>query len=70
MKALGDGLKSKNPKEVSELDGFKAIYEKGWILLRPSGTEPKLKIVIEGDDELAAKELFDMAMEIVEGVLK
>ncbi len=70
MKALGDGLKSKNPKEVSELDGFKAIYEKGWILLRPSGTEPKLKIVIEGDDDSAAKELFDMAMEIVEGVLK
>ncbi len=70
MKALGEGLKSKNPKEVSELDGFKAIYEKGWILLRPSGTEPKLKIVIEGDDDSAAKELFDMAMEIVEGVLK
>ncbi|MCK5397451.1 MAG: phosphoglucosamine mutase, partial [Thermoplasmata archaeon] len=69
MKALGAGLKSKNPEEVSELDGFKAIYEKGWILLRPSGTEPKLKIVIEGDDDAAAKELFDMAMEIVEGVL-
>ncbi len=69
MKALGAGLKSKNPKEISELDGFKAIYEKGWILLRPSGTEPKLKIVIEGDDDAAAKELFDMAMEIVEGVL-
>ena len=69
MKALGDALKSKNPKEVSELDGFKAIYEKGWILLRPSGTEPKLKIVIEGNDESAAQELFGMAMEIVEGVL-
>jgi phosphoglucosamine mutase len=70
MKALGDGLKSKNPKEVSELDGFKAIYDKGWILLRPSGTEPKLKIVIEGDDDASAKELFDMAMEIVNEVLK
>jgi len=70
MKALGDGLKSKGPKEVSELDGFKAIYKKGWILLRPSGTEPKLKIVIEGDDQQAAQELFDMAMEIVNEVLK
>lgn len=70
MMALGEGLKSRNPKEVSELDGFKAIYENGWVLLRPSGTEPKLKIVIEGMDRESAESLFNMAMEIIDGVLK
>jgi phosphoglucosamine mutase len=70
MSALGDGLKSLNPREVSELDGFKAIYENGWILLRPSGTEPKLKIVIEGIDRESAETLFNMAMKIIGEVLK
>lgn len=69
MKALGERLRSTNPKEIYELDGFKAVYENGWVLLRPSGTEMKLKFVIEGDDKESAESLSNMAMKIVKEVL-
>jgi phosphoglucosamine mutase len=59
-----------NALEISDMDGLKAVFNDGWILLRPSGTEPKLKVVIEGMSEERANELFQMADEAVECVLK
>jgi phosphoglucosamine mutase len=69
MDKIGEGLKALNPQELSDMDGYRAVFENGWILLRPSGTEPKLKIVIEGDTEENAQTLFQNAMTIVKGVL-
>lgn len=69
MKKIGEGLKGLNPVELSDMDGYRAVFDNGWILLRPSGTEPKLKVVIEGNDDESAEALYNKAMEVVKGVL-
>lgn len=48
--ALGDG-------KLNELDGLRADYDDGWILVRPSGTEPKLRVTCEGVDDAALARL-------------
>jgi len=36
-------------KDFNDLDGFKYHFEGGWLLIRPSGTEPILRIYCEAD---------------------
>lgn len=42
--ALADG-------KTTTLDGVRSDYDDGWILVRPSGTEPKVRVTIEATDE-------------------
>ncbi len=65
MKKINIGLKKLG--RVSNIDGIKVDTENGWVLVRPSGTEPKIRITAEarnGVDELYAK-----AEQIVKGAL-
>lgn len=48
--ALGDG-------KLTTLDGVRADYDDGWVLIRPSGTEPKVRATIEAVDEAAMARL-------------
>jgi phosphomannomutase len=50
---------------VDERDGVKFLFDEGWIHLRPSNTEPILRIFAEGKDKAHARAL----MARVEGVL-
>jgi phosphomannomutase len=43
---------------VSE-DGLKAVYADSWVHLRPSGTEPVVRVFAEAPTEAAAQELVD-----------
>lgn len=40
-----------------EVDGVKAIWDGNWVLVRPSGTEPVLRIFVESPTEKGAEEL-------------
>lgn len=40
---------------VSDLDGYKHRTERGWLLIRPSGTEPVLRIYAEAPSESEAR---------------
>jgi phosphoglucosamine mutase len=64
------GIRKLKPDELQTLDGARGFFEDGWLLIRPSGTEPKIKIVAEGRSDKAAKALFDSARKIVRGALK
>jgi phosphoglucosamine mutase len=57
------GLK---PKDYTKVDGLRAEYKAGWVLLRPSGTEPKIRVTVEAKTDKAAKEYFDLAMKAIE----
>ena len=61
LKRLADGgLKTIFDREVTEvdtLDGFKHMTTNGWLLVRPSGTEPVLRVYSEADTPEGARGL-------------
>ncbi|WP_435096538.1 phosphoglucomutase/phosphomannomutase family protein [Halorubrum sp. N11] len=56
--------------KVVTLDGFKLLLENGsWLLVRPSGTEPKLRVYAEADSDAAVETLLAEGREIVEPLI-
>lgn len=51
--------------EVLKIDGLRAETEDGWVLVRPSGTEPCIRITAEGRTREIAEGLASMAVEIL-----
>lgn len=57
---LMERLKSEYIEEnFDDTDGLKIYYDEGWVLIRPSGTEPKYRVYSESSDESKAEELAD-----------
>ncbi|PSQ56288.1 phosphoglucomutase [Halobacteriales archaeon SW_8_68_21] len=56
--------------KVVTLDGFKLLLESGsWLLVRPSGTEPKLRVYAEADSEAAVDDLLAAGRDLVEPLI-
>jgi phosphomannomutase len=49
--------------EVQSLDGYKHRLDTGWLLIRPSGTEPVLRIYSESETAEQAKSNVDDAVD-------
>lgn len=52
-----------NTGTFNTLDGIRVDLKDGWILVRPSGTEPKIRITVESMER--CDELYNMASEII-----
>jgi phosphomannomutase len=52
------------------LDGFRLQFEDGWALVRPSGTEPKIRYLAEARTEKRAKEIMNDISTIVKRCAK
>jgi len=50
---------------VNAVDGLRIETEKGWALMRPSGTEPIIRITAEGRERGDAEELMRLSRELV-----
>ncbi|CEG12039.1 Phosphomannomutase; alpha-phosphoglucomutase [groundwater metagenome] len=61
--------KYKNGK-IDETDGIKILFGDGWILFRPSWTEPIYRIFAEGKSERIAAELIEFGRKISNEALK
>ena len=62
----------KKPKKIGRYDvvqmdtkdGFKFYVDKGWVLIRPSGTEPLIRFYSEADSYAKVNELLDEAFKL------
>ena len=59
FEASGLGLK------IDTVDGVKIWYEDGWVLIRPSGTEPIFRIFAEAKQQERAEELMREGMNMI-----
>ncbi|MEM4781278.1 MAG: phosphoglucomutase/phosphomannomutase family protein [Halalkalicoccus sp.] len=56
-------------EDVNTADGFKLLLESGaWLLVRPSGTEPKLRIYAEAESEDGVEALLEAGRALVSDV--
>jgi phosphomannomutase len=58
-----------NVKEVGRKDGIKLYLEEGsWVLLRPSGTEPLIRVYLETNSPEKLKQMADFMHQLVDGM--
>jgi len=52
--------------QISRIDGLRVVYEDGWVQIRPSNTEPILRVFSESKDETRAQFLIEEMLSRVE----
>lgn len=68
IKEIMKKIEAKYKKEKIDLnDGLKIIKNDGWIHIRPSGTEPVLRLIVETKDEKTLKEYLQEIKSIIFG---
>jgi phosphomannomutase/phosphoglucomutase len=61
---LLEGLREAFP-EANFTDGARMDFEDGWLLIRPSGTEPIIRVFAEAETQSRAKELLELGKDAV-----
>jgi len=56
------------PTSVDTLDGLKLNFKDGWLLVRPSGTEPKIRVTAEAKSEAAVRKYYESSIKILESI--
>ncbi len=71
MDALATALpeKMKDTVEVLTVDGLGISLKQGWVLVRPSGTEPVIRITCEGPTEEIVKKILETAEDVVKSTI-
>ena len=62
-----ENLKADFPefKRISTVDGVRLALEHGWILVRASGTEPVVRLTVEGESSKKAQEIMEKGLMLV-----
>ncbi|MCI4366680.1 MAG: phosphoglucosamine mutase [Thermoplasmata archaeon] len=69
LEHLSEESRSKGETPIT-LDGVKLVYPDGWVLLRPSGTEPLIRVFSEARDSARAVALARAGMDRVREALR
>ncbi len=65
LSGMESRLMALQPVSVSNTDGVKLNFSDGWLLVRPSGTEPKIRITAEAKTEERVAQLYDSCLEVI-----
>ncbi|MDI3497309.1 phosphoglucosamine mutase [Archaeoglobus sp.] len=67
-KRLLEGLKEEFP-EANHIDGARIDFDDGWVLIRPSGTEPIARVYAEAKTGDRARELYELGLRAIKKIL-
>jgi phosphoglucosamine mutase len=65
MPRLKSQLMAMEPLSVSDIDGLRLSFEDGWLLVRASGTEPKIRLTAEAKTEARVHQLYDDSLRAI-----
>ena len=65
MTSIADEIKNTTDFELDLTDGVKILKEDGWVIIRPSGTEPIFRCFAESDSQEKADEMTDWGMSLI-----
>jgi phosphomannomutase len=57
-------------KQCSSTDGVRLAFEDGWILARALGTEPLIRLTVEGESLKTAKEIMEKGVALVKKLIR
>ena len=57
------------PLSTSNSDGVKLHFADGWLLVRASGTEPKVRLTVEAKTEARAQQIYDAGLAVISSSL-
>ena len=56
-------------KDFSTVDGVRIALQEGWLLIRPSGTEPVIRVTVEGESPKAAREIMEKGKAVIHSAM-
>lgn len=62
---LQDKLMGLKPHSISTVDGVRLDWEDGWLLVRASGTEPRIRLTAEARSQKRAQELYNWGQQAI-----
>jgi phosphoglucosamine mutase len=70
MKKVEEKLKADSTGQLTTIDGLRLAFSDGWLLIRPSGTEPKIRITAEAKSATRTKQLYNVGLKAIQEALR